>query len=125
MLTGYDTTWRGEGEIGAYELRTGCARYWAALMFNSGGFLFGLAIAPVRTFRAYVNAGRCTNFYGVDEAEVAAHSVASARAEMGLGAPARGGTWRDAVGFAGWALGVVGFWVVLPLAIAAKLFGLC
>ncbi|MBL8755926.1 MAG: hypothetical protein JNK15_21705 [Planctomycetes bacterium] len=123
LLSGYTTTWRGEAEIGAFELRTGCGRFWAAWMFNSGGFLFGLAIAPRAMFRAFVRAGTCTNFYGTAEATVAERPVASARRELGLDQPPRRGTWRDVAAFTVWALGVVGFWVAAPLAILARLFG--
>ncbi len=116
LLTGYDVTWTGEGEIGAWEIRTGCRRLWAAWMFNFGGFLFGLAIAPRATLRAFVRAGLCTNFYGADAARIAALAVGAARAELGLDRPVPHATARDGFAFAGWALAVVALYVGLPLA---------
>lgn len=122
LLTGYDVTWTGEGEIGAWELRTGCRRLWAAWMFNGGGFLFGLVIAPRRTFRAFVRARACTNFYGADAARVSALPVGAARRELGLDRPLPRATARDAFAFAGCALAVAvlsvgplaaGLWLML------------
>jgi hypothetical protein len=116
LLTGYPTTWTGEGEIGAFELRTGCGRLWAAWMFNGGGFLFGLAIAPRALFRAFVRARGCRNFYGTDERRVATLDLATARAELGLAKAPERATVGDRVQFAAWALGVVAVYVVLPAA---------
>lgn len=119
LLTGYETSWRGEAEIGGFELASGCRRFWAAWMFNSGGFLFGLVIAPQRMFRAFVHGRRCRNFYGADERAVAALTVDAARGQLGLDRPAPTGTRGDAIWFAAWAVGVVAFWLVLPAALVA------
>jgi hypothetical protein len=116
LLTGYPTTWTGEGEIGAFELRTGCGRLWAAWLFNGGGFLFGLVIAPRALFRAFVRARGCRNFYGTDERRVATLEVATARAELGLDRPPERATLADRVQFAAWTLGVVAVYVALPIA---------
>lgn len=121
LLTGYDTTWRGEAEIGAFEVATSCKRYWAAWMFNTGGFLFGLFLAPRRTLRAFVRGRRCTNFYGAPRARVEALPLAAARAELGLDRTIPRATWADCALFAAWSLAVVGCWVALPLALAAWL----
>ena len=36
VLTGYATRWRGEGEIGAWELASGCREHWAARKWDDG-----------------------------------------------------------------------------------------
>lgn len=117
LLTGYETNWRGEAEIGGFELASGCRRFWAAWMFNSGGFLFGLAIAPRRMFRAFVRGRRCRNFYGAEEQALAALTVGAARRQLGLDRPVPPGTRGDTVWFAAWAVGVVTCWLVLPAAL--------
>jgi hypothetical protein len=120
LLTGYDTSWRGEGEIGAFEIATGCKHYWAAWMFNFGGFLFGLCIAPRRTFCAFVRARQCSNYYGRPIDDVLHKDVATARRELGLDRAAGPGTGRDALVFGGWVLLTVvvhAGYVVLPLGI--------
>jgi hypothetical protein len=114
LLTGYATTWRGEGEIGAYEIATGCRRYWAAWMFNVGGFLFGLLLAPARTWRAFVRGRHGRNFYGAADAAVLQRTVAGARRELGLDRPLPPATAGDLVAFAGWVAVVAGA-AMLPL----------
>ncbi|MFY9343089.1 MAG: hypothetical protein WAT39_11400 [Planctomycetota bacterium] len=124
LLTGYATTWTGEAEIGAFELRTGCGTLWAAWMFNSGGWLFGLFIAPRRLFAAFVRARSCTNFYRTPRDRVAALTVAAGRNALGLDRPAPPVSARDVLAFVLWSFGIVGFWVGLPLATLAVLITL-
>jgi hypothetical protein len=63
LATGYDTSWRGEAEIAAWELASGCASYRAAWLLNLLAFPLGLLIAPVRTWRAFRQGRSCRNFY--------------------------------------------------------------
>jgi hypothetical protein len=53
VATGYDTSWRGEAEIAAWELAAGCGRYVAAWVLNAFAALLGIAIAPRRTLAAF------------------------------------------------------------------------
>ncbi len=117
LLTGYPTTWRGEAEIGAFEIATGCGDLWAAWMFNLGGFLFGLAIAPVATWRAFVRGCHCTNCYGEPEHAVLAQTVAAAKARLGLDRPPPRARARDAARFVSWA-GIALAAALAPLAAA-------
>jgi hypothetical protein len=63
LLTEYDTTWTGEAEIAAWELASGCARYYAAWLLNFGAMAIGLAIAPRRTLAAFSRGRRSMNLY--------------------------------------------------------------
>jgi hypothetical protein len=54
IATGYDTSWKGEAQIAAWELGAGCGRYLAAWVLNLISFNIGLIIAPTRTWRAYL-----------------------------------------------------------------------
>ena len=107
LLTGYPTTWRGEAEIGAFEIATGCKHLWAAWMFNLGGFLFGLFIAPRATWRAFVRGRRCTNFYGCRDTDVLARTVRGAATELGVDRPIGRARMADALCFAGWVVVVL------------------
>jgi hypothetical protein len=118
LLTGYATDWRGEGEIGAFEIATGCRRYWAAWFFNFGGFLFGLVIAPVRTWRAFVRGRHARNFYGTDQTALLERTVGDARAELGLDRSPPAATFGDRLAFAAWTATVIVATVVLPIATA-------
>jgi len=118
LLTGYRTDWTGEGEIGAFEIATGCRNLWAAWFFNFGGFLFGLVIAPARTFRAFVQGRRCTNFYGEERERMLARTVDAARSELGLDREPGPATFCDRLVFLGWVALVVGAYVGAPLLLA-------
>ncbi|HYC57214.1 MAG TPA: hypothetical protein VEL28_19950 [Candidatus Binatia bacterium] len=64
VVTGYDTTWTGESEIGAWELGSGCADHWAAWLLNFNAMAIGLAIAPRATYAAFRRGRRTCNLYG-------------------------------------------------------------
>ena len=57
VLTGYDTSLRGEAEIAAWELASGCRDYWAAWGLNAVMFVLGLVLYP-RHARAAWRRGR-------------------------------------------------------------------
>jgi len=123
LLTGYATDWRGEAEIGGFEIASGCKQFWAAWFFNLGGFLFGLVIAPCRTFAAFVRGRRCTNFYGADSRRVLERTVDAARRELGLDLEIGPATPRDKLAFLGWVVLVVGAYVVTPSLLLCWLLG--
>ncbi|HEV2341373.1 MAG TPA: hypothetical protein VGS15_06205 [Candidatus Acidoferrales bacterium] len=52
VLTGFDTNWIGEAEIGAWELRAGCNSF-ITYYLNGGGVVIGLFISPKRVWRAF------------------------------------------------------------------------
>ncbi|HEX9105222.1 MAG TPA: hypothetical protein VF997_23590, partial [Polyangia bacterium] len=62
-LTGYATDVRGEFEISAWEVASGCADYLAAWQLNLSGMVGGMLVAPRRTFRAWVRGRRSGNLY--------------------------------------------------------------
>ncbi len=66
VVTGYDTTWRGEAEIGAWELAAGCGPYVAAWVLNFGAALIGLIIAPRRVIQAFRRGRRSNTLYDRD-----------------------------------------------------------
>jgi ubiquinone biosynthesis protein Coq4 len=55
VLTGYETTWIGEAEIDAWELRARCTSLIAHFL-NGSGVIIGLCISPARVWRAFVAA---------------------------------------------------------------------
>ena len=107
VLTGYRTDIRGEAEISAWELGSGCFDMKAAWFLNLGGFWLGALIAPRLTWRAYTRGLRSRNLYALafDDA-LLGRTVGEVRREVGLddagpGAPEDGG---DVAGFVGTAL---------------------
>ncbi len=84
-LTGYDTSWRGEAEIAAWELASGCKGYWAAWLLNFGAFAIGLFIAPRRLWHAFVRGRRSRNLYHLaDDAGVTDLPLGKVREDLGL-----------------------------------------
>ncbi len=63
IATGYDTSWRGEAEIAAWELAAGCGRYVVPWVLNLAVSGVGLFIAPKRLWRAFVRGRHCTTLY--------------------------------------------------------------
>jgi hypothetical protein len=102
VATEYPTTWRGEAQIGAWELAGGCADHYAAWWLNLGGMMLGLFIAPKLTFRAFVRGRRSRTLYQGDfEESMLSESVGALRRKLGLdGAPGRA-TAGEVVAFVG------------------------
>ena len=85
VLTGYDTSWRGEGEIGAWELASNCRDHWAAWWLDFSAALIGVAIAPRRVLRAFVRGRRERNLYDVEFCDALLdESVGAMRARLGI-----------------------------------------
>ena len=64
ILTGYPANWKGEAEIGAWELATGCRRYFVAWFLNGGAVFVGLFLWPRAVWKAFKRGWRSrTNLY--------------------------------------------------------------
>ena len=111
VLTGYDTDWRGEAEISAWEVGSGFdAPPWARMIMLWGMFT-GLMLAPVDTVRAFLRGRRSSNLYSrrYDEA-LLSRELADLEAELGV-VPADADPWSglsgrerlaDVVSLGGW-----------------------
>ncbi len=105
VLTGYRTTFRGECEIGAWEVATGCADHRAAWVLNLSVFGNGLLFAPRAIWRAFARGRASRNLYraAYDDA-LLSRQVGEARRELGLAEPARPAGLGDRLAFAGWSV---------------------
>ena len=124
VLTEYPTTWRGESEIGAWEVATGCASHYPAWLLNLEALAIGLVIHPRGVFRAFVRGRKSRNLYRLRfDDELLAARVGDMREELSLAEPPTQATTADKLSFAAWSLaGVVTFAGVtaatlLPLAL--------
>ena len=85
VLTEYDTTMRGEAEISAWELATGCKDYYAAWVLNGLALLMGLVIAPARVASAFARGLRTRNLYGTVVTDgLLSEPVGAVRQRLGL-----------------------------------------
>jgi hypothetical protein len=87
VLTGFDTSWTGEGEIGAWELASNCRDHWAAWGLNFSAALIGLCIAPRRVARAFRRGLRERNLYDVEFSDALLdETLGAARERLGIAA---------------------------------------
>ena len=87
VLTGYATSWCGEGEIAAWELASGCRDHWAAWYLNFWAALIGLFISPRAIGRAFRRGRKSRNLYGREwDDGILDRSASELRRELGLDA---------------------------------------
>jgi len=67
MITGYETDFRGESEIAAWELASGgCAEHYVFWPDRIAAACLGLLFAPIRTLRAFRTGRQQRNLYRLD-----------------------------------------------------------
>jgi len=87
VLTGYATSWRGEGEIAAWELASGCRDHYAAWFLNLSAALIGFVLAPRAVARAFRRGRATRNLYEREwDDAILERSVGELRRELGLDA---------------------------------------
>jgi len=69
ILTGYDTTFRGETEVAAWELGSGCGNYFAAWCFDAGAVAAGVFLCPIRIWRAFRRGRASRSLYTLELGE--------------------------------------------------------
>jgi hypothetical protein len=88
VLTGFPTSWAGEGEIGAWELASGCRDHYAAWYLNFWAALIGCFIAPRRVLRAFARGRRERNLYDLELSDALLdENLGAVRARLGIAAP--------------------------------------
>lgn len=104
VATGYPTTFVGEAEIGAWEIAGGCGDHLAAWVLDAMGFGYGLLLAPVRTYRAFMRGRHSETLYAAGWSDdLLALPVRELRARLRLDQAATAPTTlRDLAAFAGW-----------------------
>src|SRR3954466_11876617 len=98
VVTGFQTDLRGEAEIGAWELASGCLRWPAATVLNLCSLAIGLVIAPHRMVRAWAPGRHTTNLYAENGVgHLLSREVGEVRHALGLDAPRPRARLRDAL----------------------------
>lgn len=116
VLTGYDTSWVGEAEIGGWEIGSGCGSFWAAWFLNLQALLVGMMLAPGAVLRGFAWGRRSRNLYqGEFDDRVLDETLGALRARLGLDEGAPEPSPADRAGLAAWCL------VALPLFLAGIL----
>ena len=89
VLTGYPANWRGEAEIGAWEIATGCDRYFVAWFLNGGAVFIGLLLWPRAVWGAWKRGrqSRTNLYHGFEYESILSLTVKELREKIGLAAP--------------------------------------
>lgn len=130
VLTGYETTWSGEGEIAAFEIASGCADHYAAWYLNLSAFAIGLLLAPGAMLRAFRRGSRAKNLYrSTFDDSLLATTVGSMRRRLGLDIDQGPATAADLARFLAWsgaavsALGLTAALTLAPFWLIVRLVG--
>jgi ubiquinone biosynthesis protein Coq4 len=121
VVTGYETTWTGESEIGAWELASGCAGFFWAWYLNLSALAIGIAIAPREIFRAFVRGRHTSNLYRAEgelRESTLLRSVGDLRGALGLDRPVPPARIGDVVIFSAFAV-VSALMLLFPLLVIA------
>jgi hypothetical protein len=87
VLTEYEALLKGEAEIGAWELGSGCGNYYVAWTLNAGSFFYGIFFFPKAVLGAFLRGRACSTslYYGVNyDALLLNRSVGELRDYVGL-----------------------------------------
>ena len=100
---GYCADWTGEAEISAFEIASGCGRFWFAWYINLQGMILGWVVNPRATWRAWVRGRHSRNLYAVGYSEaLLLESVGRLRERLGLDLPAPSPTAADRASYVFW-----------------------
>lgn len=106
VLTEYDTGIKGEAEIGAWEIASGCGKYWAAWLLNMGSLSYGFVLYPKAVYRAFIRGRHSKSLnYGFAYADPLLNtSVAEMRSNLHIPAATTPATLRDNAFFSLWVI---------------------
>jgi len=103
VVTGYDTTWTGEAEIGAWEVASGCRDLLAAWVLNLYAMQLGLWISPRAVWRAFVRGRHSRNLYAEPWSDALLdESVGGMRRRLALERELPAASLADRTSFAAW-----------------------
>ena len=104
-LTAYDTSWRGEAQIGAWEVASSCAQHYAAWFLNLAAMALGLYINPRQTFRAFLRGRYSGNLYaGQFHEPLLEETVGTLRQRLRLDRQPPRPSMTDVAAFIGWSV---------------------
>lgn len=117
VLAEYETGLRGEAEIGAWEIASGCGKYYAAWILNIGSFAYGLILFPAHVYKAFIRGRHSKNLYH-DKVydELLGVSIGDMRRELHIPMQDPKPRGSDRFAFAGWIVNTILFYA-LPTAL--------
>lgn len=88
LVTGYTAFWRGEVEIGAWEIAAGCGRHYVAWMLNLGSFIVGMFLFPSALYHAFLRGRRAKSslYYNISYDLLLTKTIGELRDYVGVDA---------------------------------------
>ena len=88
IITGYKSDFKGETEIGAWEVSSGCKKYWVAWVLDLAGMITGLPFNLRGVFNAFVTGQRTRNLYdnAIPDEVALSMTIDELREKLGLNA---------------------------------------
>lgn len=124
VLTGYPTTMRGETEIGAWELASGCGAMPAAWVLNMLAMAIGVVLDRKALFAAFVRGRNSGNLYDGEELDaLLGQPLGEQRARLRLDREPPRPTAGDRAAFVAYAAGGVALQLVVVLLLLLPLLG--
>lgn len=125
VLTGYTTTMKGETEISAWELASGCRSMVAAWILNLLGMSLGLVINRKAVLAAFVRGRHSGNLYAYDDIDALLRQrLGEQRAKLRLDREPPAATVGDRAAFVAYAAGGVALQLVVLAVLLLPLVGL-
>lgn len=85
LITEYNANYKGEAQIGGWEIASGCGRFWVAWILNMGSFVIGILFYQRSLLKAFLD-GRLvkSNLYanGIYDESLLNKTVGELRNEM-------------------------------------------
>ena len=103
VLTGYGTSVLGEGEIGAWEVASGCHHHRAAWVLNLVAYGAALFVGPRTVWRAFVRGRRSGNLYaGEWDETLLERKLGELRRDIRVAPTGVSAEFEDVLAFTGW-----------------------
>jgi len=114
IVTGYASNWKGEVEIGAWEVASGCGDYMAAWVLDLGSLLIGLFLYPKLTYSAFIRGRRSNNLYHYKytQEQLMEMSVPELQNILKLEEPSIPASLAEKISFIKWSLFAAAVWVL-------------
>ena len=81
LINAYDTSWKGEAAVSAWEVATGLGRHWTGWALSLSIFFVGVWLFPKVTFRAFLRGRRTQGLIALNQSReaVLAQSITQLR----------------------------------------------
>ena len=129
LITGYEAVMKGETEVSAWELSTGCHQNWVAFTLNLFGLMLGVLFNTKRVWKAWLKGKQTSNLY--DERykmhELMSRKVGDIKSELGFqNENQKSDTLKSLSSFIGFlilgALFSIASWIFIPFILFYSIF---